>query len=69
MAQHFRDRAYWLAYLDCVIEELQNDKEKLVDVIMDRCMGMDIGIPIDVDRPPQYEICFTKSCFKSEKFI
>ena len=62
MKNKFGSREYWSKYFDDCIETLKNDKERLLDLIMDRCIYMDITIPIRIDEAPQYKVDFSKSC-------
>ena len=39
-------REFYSKQIDCVLNEIRNDKEKLLDIIMDKCAEMDIIIPI-----------------------
>lgn len=57
-------KEYWKNHLDSVLKTLEEDKDKLVDIMMDKCMSMDIIIPIRIGEAPRYEVNFSKSTFK-----
>ena len=56
----FGTREYWSFHIDSVLEALKNDKEKILDIIMDRCQCMDIRINLDYGNVPNYEITYSK---------
>ena len=39
-------REFYSKQIDCVLDEIKNDKEKLLDIAMDKCAEMDIIIPM-----------------------
>lgn len=61
---YYGTREYWSKHLDSVFHELQNDKEKILDIIMDKCIDMDIRIHIAWGETPTYEITHTKSAIE-----
>ena len=63
MSIKFGTREYWSNHIDGCIETLKNDKEKLLDLILDRCIEMDITIPIHIGEAPQYRVSYSKSCY------
>lgn len=65
MKTEFGDREYWGKHLDMCIETIKNDREKLLDIIMDKCQSIDITIPIRVGEVPLYKVEFFKTAYIS----
>lgn len=47
-------REFYSKQLDYVLEQIKNDKERLLDMIMDNCSEMDITIPIKINEVQRY---------------
>ena len=62
--EQYGTREYWKNHLDSVLKTLEEDKDKLVDIMMDKCMSMDILIPIRIGEAPRYEVNFSKCSLK-----
>lgn len=65
METRYVDRNYWGKHLDMCIETIKNDREKLLDLIMDNCKDMEITIPIRVGDVPVYRVDFCKVAYIS----
>ncbi len=64
MEKNYGTREYWSFHLDSVLEGIKNDKEKILDIIMDRCQGLDIRINLEYGNVPNYEITYAKCVFE-----
>ena len=56
-------REFYSKQIDCVLDEIRNDKEKLLDVLMDNCAEMDIIIPMRLlaeDEAQKYKVVYKK---------
>ena len=62
--EQYGTREYWKNHLDSVLKTLEEDKDKLLDIMMDNCMSIDILIPIHIGEAPRYEVNFSKNTFK-----
>lgn len=60
-------REDWYKILDDILNQLQEDKEKILDIIMDKCQGLEISIPLYRDEVPRYEIKYSKVCIETIK--
>lgn len=60
----YRTKEYWEKHLTNVLKTIEEDKDKLVNIIMDKCISMDILIPIHIDEVPRYEVKFLKSALR-----
>lgn len=62
--QQYGTKEYWKNHLDSVLKTLEEDKDKLIDIMMDKCICMDILIPIRIREAPRYEVNFSKCSLK-----
>ena len=53
-------REFYSKQIDCVLNEIKNDKEKLLDIIMDKCCEMEITIPISINEVQHYKVEYKK---------
>ena len=53
-------REFYSKRIDCVLDEIRNDKEKLLDIIMDKCFEMEITIPISIFEVQHYKVEYKK---------
>ena len=53
-------REFYSKQIDFVLDEIRNDKEKLLDIIMDKCCEMEITIPIRINEVHHYKVEYKK---------
>ena len=56
-------REFYSKQIDFALEEIRNDKEKLLDIAMDKCAEMDIIIPMRFlceDEVQHYKVVYEK---------
>ena len=56
-------REFYSKQIDFVLDEIRNDKENLLDIIMDKCAEMDIIIPMRLlaeDEAQKYKVVYKK---------
>jgi hypothetical protein len=53
-------REFYSKQIDCVLDEIRNDKEKLLDIIMDKCCEMENTIPISINEVQHYKVEYKK---------
>jgi hypothetical protein len=60
-------REFYSKQIDFVLEEIRNDKEKLLDIIMDKCSHITVSIPFNIGEVPHYEVDYVKTCIVIER--
>jgi hypothetical protein len=53
-------REFYSKQIDFVLDEIRNDKEKLLYIIMDKCCEMEITIPISINEVQHYKVEYKK---------
>lgn len=53
-------REFYSKQIDFVLYEIRKDKEKLLDIIMDKCCEMEITIPISINEVQHYKVEYKK---------
>lgn len=56
-------REFYSKQIDFALDEIRNDKEKLLDIVMDKCAKMDIIIPLRFlyeDEAQHYQVRYEK---------
>lgn len=53
-------REFYSKQIDCVLDEIKKDKEKLLDALMDKCFEMEITIPISIVEVQHYKVEYKK---------
>ena len=57
----------WSKHFDDVLETLKADKEKILDIIMDKCSHITVSIPFNIGEVPHYEVDYVKTCVVIER--
>ena len=60
-------RKQWSTHFDDVLETLKTDKEKILDIIMDKCSHITVSIPFNIGEVPHYEVDYVKTCIVIER--
>ena len=60
-------RKQWSKNFDDVLETLKADKEKILDIIMDKCSNITVSIPFNIGEVPHYEVDYVKTCMVIER--
>ena len=60
-------RKQWSNHFDDVIETLKADKEKILDIIMDKCSHITVSIPFNLGEVPNYKVDYVKTCIAIER--
>lgn len=61
---NYGTKEYWEKLLSNIIKTIEEDKDKLIDIITDKCMSMDILIPLHIGETARYEVTFLKSALR-----
>jgi hypothetical protein len=56
----FGTKEYWKNYLTTILKTIEEDTDKLVDIMVDECMSIEINIPIVAQSVPTYEVKYSK---------
>lgn len=62
-------RKHWGEHFDDVIETLKADKEKILDIIMDKCSDITVSIPFNIGEVPHYEVDYVKVAVNIERVM
>jgi hypothetical protein len=60
-------RKQWSKHFDDVLETLKTDKEKILDIIMDKCSHITVSIPFNIGEVQHYEVDYVKTCIVIER--